>query len=627
MASGVLGVALAGLNAAQAGLQTTGHNLANINTPNYSRQTTIQETNPAAFSGGGFMGTGVNVTSVRRVYAEYLQAQAQTMQSRVASDAAYSEHISQLNNVVSDPDLNVSSAIDNFFAGVQNLSGNPSDTAARQALLSAGSTLAARFRSFDSHMEDMRTSVNDRIHLSVATVNNLSKQLAALNNAIVRASGTGQPPNDLLDHRDQLLTQLNREINVTTVAQKDGSTSVFMGNGQSIVIGGNTEKLVAVPGDLDSSNMSVGLATGGGVRPFRDDEIAGGTLGGVIGFRNQVLNPTQNSIGRIALALGAQFNAQHAMGQDRTGAPGGDFFTLPGAKVLGAGHNQGNGVMAASIVDYSQLTDSDYRVAWDGSNYVVTRLSDSSQSTYASLPQTLDGVAISLSSGVPAAGDAFLVQPTRQGAWGFAMAAIGVNEIAAAAPIRAASVTANSGNASITSGTVSALDPNLTQPVTITFTGPGTYSVNGTGTGNPAGVAYVPGATISFNGWSVAIEGAPKAGDVFTIGPNTAGTGDNRNALALASLAQTAQVEGGTYATAYAGVLSSVGSKAQEINAASQSNDAILTQARESISSVSGVNLDEEAANLLRYQQAYQAASKVISIADQMFQSILNVSH
>ena len=626
MASGVLGVALAGLNAAQSGLITTGHNLANVNTPGFSRQQTVQASSGASYTGGGFMGGGVNVIDVKRIYADHLQAQAHALESQAAHYAAYDSEISRLNNVVSDEDLNVNAAVDGFFASVQDLSTRPADTAARQALLSSAQTLAARFRTFDAHIEDIRVGVNARMQTSVSTINGLSRQVAALNVAIVQAAGSGHLPNDLLDQRDQAITDINREIQVAAVAQKDGSVNLFLANGQSIVIGGNIEQLAVTGSDLDAQKKNIGVKAGGGVRAFRDEEIVGGALGGVIAFRDQVLDPAQNAIGRLALVVGAQFNAQHALGQDRNGVTGTDLFSLAPPRILSAGHNLGNAALAASVVDYSALTTSDYRVNYDGANYVVTRVSDSTQTSYASLPQTLDGMTISIGSGAPAAGDAFLVQAARQGAWGINAAPLNVNQIATAAPIRTASASANGGDARITAGSVVATGANLTQAVTITFTAPGAYSVSGVGTGNPSGLAYVEGGVISYNGWSVAISGTPRAGDVFSIGANTAGTGDNRNALLLATLAQSAALDGGTYADAYASILSGVGSKAQEVAAASRSHDGILTQARESIASVSGVNLDEEAANLLRYQQAYQAASKVISIADTMFQSILQAS-
>ena len=626
MSSGVLGVALAGLNAAQAGLLTTGNNLVNVNTPGYSRQEIVQEGTSATYTGGGFLGTGVNVVDVKRIYADDLQAQAFSLQAQSAQYGAYNDQISSLDNLVSDTNLNVNTSVNAFFASVQNLSASPSDSSARQAMLSSAQTMATNFRTFDSHLEDIRSGVTAQMQTSVSTINNLAKQVASLNNAIVQATGTGHPPNDLLDKRDQLITEINKEIQVTAVPQKEGNVNLFLANGQSIVMGGNSQQLAVTSSDLDAQKKSIGLVTGTGIRAFRDDEIVSGTLGGVVAFRDQVLDPTQNAIGRLALAVGSQVNAQLSLGQDQNGAPGTALFTLAPPRVLSAAHNVGNAVLGVSVSDYSALTTSDYRVNYDGTNYVVTRLSDNAQTSYATLPQTLDGMTISIGSGAAAAGDAFLVEPARQGAAGLNVTALTTSQIATAAPIRTGSAFANTGNAQVSTGSVLASDPNLTQPVTITFTGPGTYSVSGTGTGNPVGLAYVSGGNISYNGWSLAISGTPNAGDVFTVGPNTAGTADNRNALMLASLAQTGSVGGGTYSNAYASVLSTVGSKAQEVAAASKSQDGILAQVQQSIASVSGVNLDEEAANLMRYQQAYQAASKVIAIADQMFQSLIQAS-
>ena len=280
-------------------------------------------------------------------------------------------------------------------------------------------------------------------------------------------------------------------------------------------------------------------------------------------------------------------------------------------------------MLTAAVSSYPALTASDYQVDYDGINYTVTRLSDRAQTSYATLPQTLDGLTIAVAAGTAATGDRFLIQPTRAGASGMSVAIGNVSQIAASAPVRSASSAANAGDGVISAGSVNSLGANLLQPVTITFTSASTFNVGGVGTGNPAGVAYTAGGAISYNGWTVSISGTPKVGDVFTVGPNTGATGDNRNALALAGLSQAALVAGMSVSGAYAHLVGSIGAKTQEINMAMKSQDSLLESANNSIASISGVNLDEEAANLMRYQQAYQAAGKLIAVANTLFDSLL----
>ncbi len=288
--------------------------------------------------------------------------------------------------------------------------------------------------------------------------------------------------------------------------------------------------------------------------------------------------------------------------------------------------------MDASIVDYSALTISDYRLRFDGSNYSLTRLTNGAESaaqTFATFPQTVDGVLLNLTSGAMAAGDEFLIRPTINGAGQIGVAIQDTGLIAAAAPIRTDAPLANTGTGRISAGTVNApapVDPNLRQPVTITFTSATTFDVNGSGTGNPAGIAFTAGNSITFNGWTVQITGTPKPGDIFSIGPNTNGAADNRNALLMGALQASNTLAGGTasYQNAYGQVVSLMGNKTRELEVTSQAQGALLSQTQALQQSESGVNLDEEAASLLRYQQAYQAASKVMQTASQMFDTLLD---
>ncbi|MGH8665657.1 MAG: FlgK family flagellar hook-associated protein, partial [Burkholderiales bacterium] len=379
----------------------------------------------------------------------------------------------------------------------------------------------------------------------------------------------------------------------------------------------------------DPKRLEIGYSSASGTAIITSS-LTGGQLGAVLAFQRDAAAPTLNNLGRIATALAFDFNQQHRLGQDLNGAAGTDFFTLPTPGVIGRSGNSGSAVLDATIVDASALTTSDYRIAYNAGNYSVTRLSDSSVTVYASLPQTIDGVRVSLGSGTPGNGDSFLLQPTRTGARDLAVRLVDGSQIAAAAPIRGAAGTGNTSGAAITAGVVNGPPPtnaNLLQPVTITFTGSGSYDVSGVGTGNPTGLAYVSGGDISYNGWTVSIAGAPRAGDTFTITPNSGGVSDNRNATLLAGLQNAKTIGGGaaTYQGAYSQSVASVGSKTREVQVAAAAQETLVTQTRSAQQSLSGVNLDEEAANLIRYQQMYQACGKMIEIASKLFDSLLAI--
>ena len=646
MSNSIYGIGLSGLAAAQAGLLTASHNIANVNTPGYSRQETVQATRLAMFTGSGFFGQGANVATVRRVYSEFLVAQQRQVQADASRLDTYHAQLTQLDNLFGDPASGLTPSLSDFFAGVNGVASNPSDIASREQMLSSAHALVARFHQLNDELDRLRTGANTDIKSSVNAINGYAGQIASLNKRIAEANSVNpaQLPNDLLDQRDSLIQQLNQVIGARAVAQGDGSVNVYLDNGQALVVGISAFKLTAAPDPSDPQNLQVALDTGAGTAlRFKSSEISGGSLAGILANRDNVLTRTQNEIGRVAVVLGQQFNAQHRLGQDLNGAPGGDFFNVPTPFVQPDTGNSGTAVLSASIVSTSALTASDYRVDYDGSNYTLTRLSDNSVQTFASLPQTVDGVTIGVASGALAAGDSFLVQPTRYAARDIGLAISDPAKIAAAAPIRTSATVANAGTGTISSGSIASaywLTP-LAAPVTLSYatatgmlsgfppTQPVSVTVGTTTTVYPAGspVPYTAGATISFGGISFTMSGAPADGDTFAVGPNTSASGDNRNALLLAAL-NDAKLVGGTatLASAYGDLNAFIGTETQSAAVESGAQAQLLAQAEQGVQSVSGVNLDEEAANLQKYQQAYQAASKVMVIANQLFSSILDIA-
>jgi flagellar hook-associated protein 1 FlgK len=643
MGSGIYGIGLSGLAAAEASLLTAGHNIANVNTPGYSRQEVVLSNRTPVFSGGGFIGAGVDIRTVRRVYDDFLGAQLNRAQGNASQLETYSGELSKLDNLFGDPASGLSPALSDFFASINALAGHPADGASRQTVLSSANALVARFKQVDSQLTEIRTSENEQIQSGVATINSLASQIAGLNQKIaVLTGGTQQVPNDLLDQRDQLVSDLNKQIGANVIVQDDGSYNVFMSNGQALVVGTNASTLVARPNPDDPRNLQIGLQTAGGVLGFASNQLTGGAVGGLLANRDGALDAAQDALGRIAVVLGQSFNDQHHLGLDLNGSLGGDFFTVPTPVVTNSTANTGNAVLNVSIASATALTGSDYRLAYDGANYTLTRLSDNTTQTFATLPQSVDGVTFALASGAPAAGDRFLIQPTHFAAGNLAVKITDPAAIAAAGPVVTGAGLANAGAASI--GGVSVDSTYLASPlgstITLTYASgtntlsgfpavPVSVTVGGTTTVYPAAtpVPYTSGATISFSGMTFSITGTPANSDTFTLAPNTAGTGDNHNATALAALASANLVGGSTTFTgAYSQIVSAAGNAAQEASIEQDAQNAMLAQTQQAQQSVSGVNLDEEAANLEKFQQAYQASSKVMVIANTLFDSILEIA-
>jgi flagellar hook-associated protein 1 FlgK len=359
--------------------------------------------------------------------------------------------------------------------------------------------------------------------------------------------------------------------------------------------------------------------------------LSGGTLGGLIAFRSEALDPVQNGLGRIALNLAQNFNDQHQLGQDLLGSIGGDYFDmgLMGPSVRANSNNTGSGAPVVTIADVAALTTSDYRLRYDGVNFTLLRLSDNVATTITAVPQIVDGMSIDVSAPAwsPNPNDSMLIQPTRNGGGNIAMAVVDPRNIAAATPIRTATPLANAGTASIDGGVVTATtNLPLAGTVTLTYNALTTaFDITGPTPSLPFSVPYVSGQPISFDGMTVTVNGAPADGDAFTISNNANGVADNRNAQLLGALQTATPMVNGTasYQSAYSQIVSQVGNRTRQVEVTGKAQQNLADQAKQTLDQVSGVNLDEEAANLLRYQQAYQASAKMIDIAGRLFDEIL----
>lgn len=642
MTSNILSIGQSALAAAQVGLATTGHNIANSGTAGYTRQVVTQGAVAGQNSGYGFVGKGTVVTGVTRVYSEFLSTQVLGAQVTKSGLDTYYAQIRRIDNLLADPAAGVSPALQDFFSSVQNLAAQPNDSAARQSLLSSAESLAARFNGLDAQLAEIRAGINGEIEASVSAINAYARQIGQLNDAIEKATtaAQGRPPNDLLDQRDRLVQELGKEVRVTVVNQGN-SANVFIGNGQPLVVGYKAYALAATSSPTDSTRTQVAYVSKDKTTLLAETALPGGRLGGLFEFRARTLDSAQNALGRVAIALADTVNAQHRLGQTPAGAMGADLFGLPQPLVSASRDNTGTGIPAAAMADASQLTTSDYRLQFDGANYKLTRLSDNTTTSYTSLPQTIDGFTLSM-TGTPATSDSYLIRPTAAGASGLQVLLKDTAQLAAAAPLRASALAANAGTAAISAGRVDSgfLPANIAAPVTLQYASgtnelggfpavPVTVTANGSSTTYAPGAAvpFVAGASYAFSGMQFALSGAPADGDRFRIEANAGGTGDARNVALIADLQGAMTVAGGSthFQGAYASLVADIGNKTRELQVTSAAAGTYFTQAVAAQQGESGVNLDEEAGNLLRYQQAYQAAGKLMQTAGELFDILLQL--
>lgn len=646
----ILNIGQTALNAAQLGLSTTAHNIANASTPGYSRQLIVQSTPLAQNVGVGFSGNGTSVAEIKRAYNDFLNNQVVTAQTSQGQLDTYYSQIQQIDNMFADPTSGLSPNLQSFFSSIQNVAADPTSGASRQTMLASANTLATQFQSMDSQLSDINQGVNEQITTTVNTINADATQLASLNDAIAKAQlgNDLKPANDLLDQRDQVLSDLSKQVQVSVVKQGD-SYNVYIGNGQPLVINDQAYKLTTVASPTDLSKLEVGYQqSNGSTITLAEGSLTGGAMGGLFDFRSQTLDPAQNALGRIAIGLASTFNAQHALGQDQNGNMGGTFFNMGSPVVSSSTLNTGTGSVSATIGNVNNLTTSNYSLKFDGTNYTLTQLSDNtvlSSTTLAAAQAAAATVGFNFNvAGAPAAGDSFLIKPTVAGAAGFSVAITDPSKIAAAAPIRTAVGASNTGAGQISAGSVDSTytAATVTPAVALTYnsatnqlsgfpaTLPVTVTSNGVSTVFAAGtpVTYTDGATISFGGLSFTVSGALANNDMFTVGQNSNGTGDNRNALLLGALQSANTLINGTsnYQSAYGQMVNAVGNKTRELEVTSGAADQLVTNATQAQQSVSGVNLDEEATNLMKYQQAYQAAGKVMQTASKMFDTLLSIA-
>ncbi|ARP81443.1 flagellar hook-associated protein FlgK [Bordetella genomosp. 8] len=433
---------LSGLNAAQAGLTTTGHNIDNSTTDGYNRQRVLTSTAGSTPSSAGFYGRGVQVDTVQRQYDSFLYKQLVGSQSTSSSYSTYLDQVTQIDNMMGDETVGISPALADFFASVNAVASKPADAATRQDLIGKGQALVSQINSAYQDLQTQRDGLNQQISQTVNSVNGYLNQINKLNQEIVvaRGQGGGNAPNDLLDQRDQLLSELSKTVGIRYTTQGD-TVSISLESGQALLSGTTVYSLQAIPSAADPTRTVVAYnlpsGPGGATTPveLNDAKLTNGTLGGLLQFRSNSLDVVQNQLGQMAAGLAVTFNALHQQGVDLQGNAGGDFFSLPSSTALTGAKNTGNGSLTATYTDASQLTANDYKITYDGTNYTVTRLPDNTSvtATPTGTPPTaldFDGLTVSI-TGTPNAGDNWTLQPTRNAARDLGMAITDPAKIAA----------------------------------------------------------------------------------------------------------------------------------------------------------------------------------------------------
>ena len=647
------------MTANYAALQVTGNNIANASTPGYSRQHAELVTSFSRQSGSGFFGQGVDVATVSRAHSDFLTREAALAQSLAAADGTRSEQLRQLEQVFRTGEAGLGHSAQQMFNAFVDVANKPQDSSARQVALARVGEMTARFRGASDQLDSLQSGISQGLKTSVVSINSLTARIAELNFRIANVQGTGHAPNDLLDQRDNAISDLSQLAQVTTLPAADGSVAVFLGGSQNLVLGSNATAITTVADEYDPSKLQLGISDGGTTRAFPDGFVAGGSVGGLLRVQNHDLTYARATIGQLASAIAGALNRQQSLGLDlgQPAAAGTPLITLGAASVAPSSNNamvggvpvasyiNGSGTrvpsVSISVVDSKELQASDYELFADttlpAGSYRLTRLSDGNSRTVSN-GSIVDGFRVDVASPAPAARDRFLLQASSPATRSIALAINDPKGIAAASPVMAAVAAGNAGTLSVTSLTAvsTALNPNLT--ATITFTDSlGNYSyslvdttsalptVSGTGT-------YVAGQPISLNGFELRLSGAPKTGDSAAVSKTMVPAGDNGNANALLGLrdaaivGQRGTVPGATVTDAYASAIGAVGVRVQSAGFAADLSAAIASDAKTQASQTSGVNLDEEAARLIQFQQSYQAAAKMLQVAQTVFDTLLQIN-
>lgn len=694
----LLNIGLSGLSAAKTKLSVTGHNITNINTPGYTRQDTVQATRTPQFSGAGYIGSGTSLTDIRRSYNEFLTTQLRSSTALNSDVKAYKSQIDQLDGLLAGTTTGVTPSLQAFFSAMQTAAEDPANIPARQLVLAEAEGLARRFNNIYDNITSQNSFINKQLVTTTEQINRLAQTVGSLNAAISSAGTNGQQPNDLLDARDEAVRQLSTYVGVTVVVQDDNSFNLSIGSGQPLVVGSTVNQLQAVPGRGDPNTFEIDFISGGS-RQNITGSISGGEMGGLLRYRTEVLDPTVNALGRLALSISSEVNSQLGQGLDLKGQVGAALFNnindpkLAALRVRPMADNLSNASAAMNITNTKLLTTSDYQLDFDGTSYSARRISDGAVMSvtvgaggvlsFADSAGRDQGFTLQM-SGTPSAGDRFVLEPTRRGAADLSVALDQADQLAFAGPFKADAALQNKGTGSIGQPSVEmVLNPdslpqanfvaddlsldhlkavgnislrydqasgsmvfNTPLPAGVTIT-----AIPVEGQAAPAGITGLPITPGQTNQLSYAIEvdiagvkqsftiqqtisGRPQNNDQFSVGFNQNGVSDNRNALKLADLQNKPVVgvdanikdvsTGVSFTDGYGDMIERVGTLTAQARQDDVATGAILKQATDNRNSLSAVNLDEEAANLIQFEQYYNASAQIIQVARSLFDTLIN---
>ena len=646
----LLNVGSRALLANQAALQTAGHNIANVSTPGYSRQTVVLQTVQGQFTGGGYIGKGVDVQTIQRNHSELLTRQSTAASAVDAGDTVRMDRLRQLQEVFSGGASGIGASINDMMNALSDVVGAPTDLTARSVALTRMDETAARMRDASQRLDEIGYTVAEQLKGSMVAVNSLAKNIAGINEQIARAKGNGQPANDLLDQRDQLIRELNQHIQTSQVAADDGTVSVFVAGSQPLVLG-NQAATLSIDDPIDfgagsGKKVLSFLAPGSSTKvELNESMLGGGQVAGLLRFQNNDLAEGRNLLGRMAIAISESMNTQNRLGLTLNGQPGENLFApISLGNATPSNFNTSTATMALTVADPTALQASSYTISFTaGDAGSVTRHSDGKVFNFdgSALPPvtvasvfSAQGLGVTLSGAVNA-GDQFVINSLQGAAAELQALQYSPTDLAAANPVNAAMGATNGGSLQLASlkATGPITQPATGSPVTIAFTAgsPATYSATVPGppvatiaTGN-----YVSGEKIAINGWEIALQGAPKSGDTVTVGNATDSQygdwykRDTGNASALMALRDVPMFDNATLADGFASAMAQVGTRTQSAQFAAELSSSIAANLERDRTAVSGVNLDEEAARLIQYQQAYQASAKMIQIAQNIFDTLI----
>ncbi len=643
----LLNVGARALLANQVALQTAGHNIANVSTAGYSRQSVVLQTVQGQFTGSGYIGKGVDVQTILRNHSELLTRQATAASSVDAGDTVRMQRLRQLQDVFSGGPSGIGASVNEMMNALSDVVSAPTDLTARSVALTRMDETAARMRDASQRLDEIGYTVAEQLKGSMIAVNSLAKSIAAVNEQIARAKGNGQPANDLLDQRDQLIRDLNQHIQTSQVAADDGTVSVFVAGSQPLVLGNKAATLsIDDPADFGAGSGKKVLSfqqPGSATKvELNENMLGGGQVAGLLRFQNNDLAEGRNLLGRMAVAISESMNSQNRLGLTLDGQPGENLFAPISLGNATAATGNSGAVMGLRVADPTQLQASSYEIAFTGAAAgTVTRHSDNKVFTFANLGDLAtimgnDGLALTNGGALPFPGaapnDRFLVNPLVGAAALLQSLQYSPNDLAAANPVNVAMGPNNTGTLQMVKLQALTNPPGATAPVTITFTGANTFTRSDTGA---VVHAYTSGQPINYDaltpptGWSLTVNGAPKAGDTITIDNALAPAygdwyqRDAGNASALMGLRDVPMFDGATLSDGFASAMAQVGTRTQSAQFAAELSSAIATNLERDRTAVSGVNLDEEAARLIQFQQAYQASAKMLQIAQNIFDTLI----